>query len=569
MQTITHKVDFCVIGGGLAGICAAITAARHGVKTLIMQERPVFGGNASSEIRMWVCGAPGCMETGIVEELRLENLNRNPHVNFSIWDSILFEKVRFQENLTSLLNCSCQSAETEDNCIKSVTGWQMTTQTFHKVEAKYFADCSGDSILAPLSGAEFRIGREDKNEFSESLAHDNADRQTMGMSCLIQAREYDSPRKFVPPPWAHIYEEHEMTHRNHSVAGLQNFWWLELGGDQDSIADSETLRDELLKTAFGIWDHIKNRGDHHAENWELEWVGFLPGKRESRRCIGDHILNQNDMISGGNFPDTIAYGGWPVDDHHPAGFNHRGAPNRNIILDKIYGIPLRCLYSKNIKNLFFAGRNISTTHIGLSSCRVMATCATLGQAVGAAVCTAVENGYISPRETAQKHIREVQKILLDDDCYLPGFAREIPEICRRAKLSASGGDPEVLRNGIDRELDGNENFWHCQENSFVQYDFEKEQELHEVRIVFNSDLSRPHLNIRALYFLNDGTFSPPETLVEDFDIIADGKVIAQIKGNFQRLVKIPVSVKAKSLKLVIRKIRSNQTRCGVFSFDAR
>ena len=569
MQTITHKVDFCVVGGGLAGMCAAITAARHGVKTLIMQERPVFGGNASSEIRMWVCGAPGCLETGIVEELRLENLNRNPHVNFSIWDSILFEKVRFQENLTSLLNCSCQSAEMENNCIKSVTGWQMTTQTFHKVEAKYFADCSGDSILAPLSGAEFRIGREDKNEFSESLAHDNADRQTMGMSCLIQAREYDSPRKFVPPPWAHIYEEHEMTHRNHSVAGLQNFWWLELGGDQDSIADSETLRDELLKTAFGIWDHIKNRGDHHAENWELEWVGFLPGKRESRRCIGDHILNQNDMISGGNFPDTIAYGGWPVDDHHPAGFKHCGAPNRNIILDKIYGIPLRCLYSKNVKNLFFAGRNISTTHIGLSSCRVMATCATLGQAVGAAVCTAVENGYLSPRETAQNHTKEVQKLLLDDDCYLPGFAREIPEICRRAKLSASGGDPEVLRNGIDRELDGNENFWHCQENSFVQYDFEKEQELHKVRIVFNSDLSRPHLNIRALYFLNDGTFSPPETLVEDFDIIADGKVIAQIKGNFQRLVRIPVSVTAKSLKLVIRKTRSNQTECGVFSFDAR
>ena len=180
MQTIVHKVDFCVVGGGLAGMCAAIAAARHGVKTLIMQERPVFGGNASSEIRMWVCGAPGCLETGIVEELRLENLHRNPHVNFSIWDSILFEKVRFQENLTSLLNTSCQSVEMEGSSIKSVTGWQMTTQTFHKVEAAYFADCSGDSILAPLSGAEFRIGREGRDEFSESLAHDVADRQTMG-----------------------------------------------------------------------------------------------------------------------------------------------------------------------------------------------------------------------------------------------------------------------------------------------------------------------------------------------------------------------------------------------------
>jgi alkyl hydroperoxide reductase subunit AhpF len=188
MRTITHKVDFCVIGGGLAGMCAAITAARHGIKTLIMQERPVFGGNASSEIRMWVCGSPGCMETGLMEEFRLENLHRNTHVNFSVWDSILFEKVRFQENLESLLNCSCQSAEMEGSQIKSVTGWQMTTQCYHKVEAKYFADCSGDSILAPLTGAEFRIGREDQQEFGESLAQEKADTKTMGMSCLIQAR---------------------------------------------------------------------------------------------------------------------------------------------------------------------------------------------------------------------------------------------------------------------------------------------------------------------------------------------------------------------------------------------
>ena len=569
MQTITHKVDFCVIGGGLAGMCAAITAARHGIKTLIMHERPVFGGNASSEIRMWVCGAPGCLETGIVEELRLENLHRNTHVNFSVWDGILFEKVRFQENLTSLLNCSCQDAEMEDGKIKSVTGWQMTTQTYHKVEAKYFADCSGDSILAPLSGAEFRIGREDKNEFGESLAQDEADCKTMGMSCLIQAREYDSPRKFTPPPWANVYDEEDMKNRTHLVEGLENFWWMELGGEQDSIADTETLRDELLKVAFGVWDHIKNRGDHGADNWDLDWVGFLPGKRESRRCIGDHILSQQDMTSGKVFDDTVSYGGWPVDDHHPGGIKHQGEPNRNIILDKIYNIPLRCLYSKNVGNLFFAGRNISTTHIGLSSCRVMATCATLGQAVGAAVCTAVQNGGISPRETAQKHIREVQKILLDDDCYLPGFTREIPAICKKAALSASSGDPEVLRNGIDRELNGNENFWHCEENSFVQYDFGTEQKLEQIRVVFNSNLSRPHLNIRANYFKDAGIFTPPETLVEDFDIEADGKVIASIKGNFQRLVTIPVDVRAKTLKLVVKKVRANREKCGIFAFDAR
>ena len=134
-SSISLTADVCVIGGGMAGICAAVAAARHGAKVVLMQDRPVLGGNASSEIRMWVCGSPHQLETGLVEEFRLENLYRNTYVNFSVWDSILFEKVRFQENLTSLLNCSCLSAEMDGPRIRSVTGWQMTTQQFHKVEA--------------------------------------------------------------------------------------------------------------------------------------------------------------------------------------------------------------------------------------------------------------------------------------------------------------------------------------------------------------------------------------------------------------------------------------------------
>ncbi|MBR4663043.1 MAG: FAD-dependent oxidoreductase, partial [Lentisphaeria bacterium] len=418
METIVHRVQFCVIGGGLAGMCAAIAAARHGVKTLIMQERPVFGGNASGEIRMWVCGSPHQLETGLVEEFRLENLYRNTYVNFSVWDSILFEKVRFQDNLTSLLNCSCLAAEMDGAKIRSVTGWQMTTQQFHKVEADYFADCSGDSVLAPLTGAEFRLGREAQSEFGESLAQKEPDRKTMGLSCLIQARETSSPKKFIPPSWAYCYpDDSQLSHRGHRIEGTQNFWWMELGGEQDSIHDTEEIRDDLLKTAFGIWDHIKNHGDHGADNWELDWVGFLPGKRESRRYVGDYILHQADVQSGGRFDDTVAYGGWPIDDHHPGGLRYNGPPNINIVPKEPYGIPLRCLYSKNIENLWFAGHNISTTHTGLSSTRVMATCATLGQAVGCAVSAAVKNGNLPPRETASKHIREVQNLLMDDDCW--------------------------------------------------------------------------------------------------------------------------------------------------------
>jgi len=319
MKQITHHMDFCVVGGGLSGMCAAIAAARHGAKVALMQDRPMVGGNASSEIRMHVCGAHGenNRESGIIEEIELENHYRNPLRNYSIWDSILYEKVRFEPNITLLLNCSCNSLEMDGNRIVSVKGWQLTTETWHTVEAGLFADCSGDSILAPLSGAAFRVGREARAEFDESIEPEEADRRTMGMSCLIQARETDRPQPFVPPTWAYVYEtDEDLPRRGHDILNT-NFWWIELGGEQDSIHNTEATRDELLKIAFGVWDHLKNHGDHGAETWVLEWMGFLPGKRESRRYEGDVIMTQNDVRAEGRFEDLIAYGGWTMDDHHP------------------------------------------------------------------------------------------------------------------------------------------------------------------------------------------------------------------------------------------------------------
>ena len=569
IQTVTHKVQFCVVGGGLAGVCAAIAAARRGIKTLIMQERPVFGGNASSEIRMWICGTPFCQETGIIEELRLENLYRNPYANYSIWDSILYEKVKFQENLTSLLNCSCLDAQMDGDTIKSVTGWQMTTQQFHKVEAEFFADCSGDSILAPLTGAEFRIGREEATEFDESLGQEKPDRHTMGMSCLIQAREYDHPRKFIAPSWANVYPDDQSLKRGHKLDHSQNFWWMELGGDQDSIADTEEVRDELIKTAFGVWDHIKNRGEHQAEKWDIDFLGFLPGKRESRRMMGDHILCQKDVLSGGKFDDTVAYGGWPIDDHHPGGIRHTGSANRKIFPDGPYGIPLRCLYSKNISNLWFAGRNISASHVGLSSIRVMATCATMGQAVGTAVSVAAKYAVRHSREVLE-HIREVQQALLDDDCFLPGFKREIPEICRNAALVSNPNAPSsvALRNGIDREYDGMTNIWRSGAGDFVEYDFGKEVELHEIRLVFDSDLHRDERITLANYPQNAPEFTMPGTLMKSFELFADGESFLKVTDNHQRLVTIPVDLKVRKLMLMLHSSWEHRTS-GVFAFDAK
>lgn len=565
-ETVEHHVQFCVIGGGIAGMCAAIAAARHGLRTLIMQDRPVFGGNASSEIRMWICGAPKCLETGIVEELRLENLYRNTYPNYSVWDSILFEKIRFQENLISLLNCSCLDAVVENGRIRSVTGWQGTAQVYHKVKADYFADCSGDSILAKLSGADYRIGREARGEFGESLAPADSDRKTMGMSCLLQARETDSPKKFIPPAWADKYpDDNSFPERDHSLEKLQNFWWLEFGGNQDSIRDTEEVRDDLLKSVFGLWDHIKNHGDHGADNWILDWVGFLPGKRESRRCIGDYLLSQSDVLNNIHFDDTIAYGGWPIDDHHPDGFRHFGEPNTNIIPKQPYEIPARCLYSRNIENLLFAGRNISATHVALSSTRVMATCGTLGQAVGAIVFQAVRHGGLTPRAVCREHIRDIQDTLLEDDCWLLGRKRRVPELSLRAKLSAGSGNPEVLRNGIDRAFNGESNRWDCQVNSFAEYDFGSPVEIRKIRLVFDSDLNRPHLNMVSNYWKESETYTPPKTLVKSFHLEGDGKEIYRCAENHQRLVEIPVSCRVSSLRLCIDSLRDEIG--GVFAFD--
>lgn len=585
LNSTLHEVDFCVVGGGLAGMFAAISAARHGAKVALMQDRPVLGGNASSEIRMWVGGARHFQnrETGILEEICLENMYRNPYRNYSIWDSILYEKVKNQANITLLLNCSCNGAEMDGERIVSVRGWQTTTYTWHTVQASLFADCSGDSVLADLTGAEYRVGREASNEFGESLAPAVGDTKTMGLSCLIQARETDSARPYVPPNWAHVYESDEdLQHRPHSLEKTNtNYWWMELGGDQDSIGDTEELRDELLKVAFGVWDHIKNRGEHGADNWELDWVGFLPGKRESRRYVGDHMVCQDEVQLGGKYPDVVAYGGWGLDDHHPGGINHKGKPNVNIRLSAPYGLPYRSLYSRNISNLLFAGRNISVTHAALSSSRVMATCAMLGQAVGTAAAIAVEHRLL-PRGVYKEQLPKLQQRLLDDDCYLLSLVRTIPECSADAELTASVGDPSPLRNGFDRALDGVDNGWTGPvSDSWVQYRFAGPQKLTQMRFVFDSDLERvtcadDHTKRKFAMSCNvplhRQAFPLPKTMVKAFQILAlDGqewKTIYETDSNYQRLVRVPLDVTTTAIRFVPLACWGTE-QAHVFAWDVR
>ena len=563
---ISHHADLCVVGGGLAGMLTAIAAARRGVSVVLMQDRPMLGGNCSSEIRMWALGAHGNnnRETGILEEILLENMRRNPERSYAIWDTILYEKVVCEPNITLLLNCTCMQAETNDSRVLSVTGWQLTTYTFHNVAAKLFADCSGDSVLAPLTGAAFRMGRESRQEFGEDIAPEQADKKTMGLSCLLQARELDHKVEFVPPAFAYQYTEEDLAHRNHSLED-QNFWWIEIGGEDDAIAGAEAAREELLKIALGVWDHIKNRGNHGADNWELEFVGFLPGKRESRRYEGDHILTQNDVRAEGRFEDLIAYGGWSMDDHHPAGFYYRGEPTIYHQAPSPFGIPYRCLYSRSLENLFCAGRNISVTHAAMSSCRVMATCAILGQAAGTAAALCLENNIL-PRELYQRGVGRLQQALMEDDCYLPWHTREMPELTNNARISSSEGDPEVLRNGVDRPIGEKDNGLLLPFGGWVEYAWDEPSRVEEIRIVFDSDLNREQsvqgpqrpLDARRPMLCNRPIGYPPfpfpQTMTRAFRLEPYGEAgllwAKEITDNCQRLVRIPCGETGTCLRLI-------------------
>ncbi len=587
MREVTVDVDFCVVGGGMAGLSAAVGAARHGAKVALLQDRPVLGGNASSEVRMWICGAHSTghghahegqppaegdsHETGIIEEILLDNLWRNGHPSYSVWDSILYEKARFQEGLQLFLNTYVSEVETAPGegqpgfpaaagkRILSVTGRQMTNESRVTVKAKLFADCSGDGLLGALAGAEFRMGREARSEFGESIAPEKEDRHTMGLTCLIQAREADGPQRFTPPAWAYTYTtDGELPERGHRIEGLQNFWWIEVGGMGDSIHDAEENRDELLKITFGVWDHLKNHGDHGADNWVLDWVGFLPGKRESRRFVGDHILCQGDVErEGRHFEDIVGYGGWTMDDHFPEGFYKKEAGTIFHPAPSPYGIPYRSLYSRNVDNLFFAGRNISATHTALSSSRVMATCSTLGQAVGTAAAIACRDG-LSPRGVYEGRLAELKQFLMEDDCYLPFNRREVNELTKSARLSASRGDPEQLRNGLDRRIGADRNSWDALPGDWVAFDFGRPVALSSVRLVFDSDLSRTTRNMPSYYAKGTSGFVVPPGLLRSFAIeakAADGsewRTVAEVQDNHQRLVRLPLGLTASGLRFTAR-----------------
>ena len=525
--------EFLVVGGGLSGICAALAAARKGVRTVLIQDRPVLGGNASSEIRMHICGAdyhmsrPNARETGILEEILLENKRRNPTMNYPIFNSILWEKVRFQENLSLYLNTYMAEVSCQDGRILSVDAYQMTTEKKFRFFSQLFMDATGDGTLGMKAGAAYRLGREGRAEFGESLAPDQQDNCTMGSSLMFQARDMGMPVHFEKPVWARTFTEEQLKHRDHQLL-TSGYWWIELGGnDLRVIEDGETIRDELQKSVFGMWDHIKNAPGHGAENMDLVWVGSLAGKRESRRLEGDYLLNQKDCSEGRIFEDAVAYGGWPMDIHTTSGLEMEDdVPTVWNQVKDVYTIPYRCLYSRNIENLFLGGRAISCTHVAFSSSRVMGTCAVAGQAAGTAAAIAIEK-KCTPREVGQ-HIHQLQQTLLRDDCHIPGFVnQDEKDLMRTAQISASdwdrGYEPELAANGRSREDENSSNCWQADMEKGVcpelTADFGREKVIREIRIKFDSNLSReitPSINDEVLARQE---MKSPSELVDNYEVI--------------------------------------------------
>lgn len=423
--------DLVVVGGGVTGCVAVIAAARLGLRVALLQNRPVLGGPSGSETcpnadGSFLRGASdytnaNARECGILEELRLEARYRKSVGYEQHWSILLREWVEREPNIDLRMNTEVFEVEASDGSIKSVTGRTLGSEITLRYRAPLFIDCSGDSFVGYAAGAEYRHGREAASEYGESLAPEKADNKTMGSTIGFRAIDTGSPVPFEPPSWAmKLHGEEHFRFRPHDNV-RQGYWWLEYGGELDTIGDNEAIYRKLLSILFGVWDHIKNHGDHGAENLAIEWIASIPCKRESRRLIGDHILTQGDIENKVDFPDAIAYGGWPFDLHPPEGFFAEGHPGFTppFVFPGIYKIPYRCLYSRNISNLLMAGRNISATHVALGTTRVMATCALLGQAAGTAAVLCHRYNML-PMELGKHKIGELQELLGREDSVLPG-----------------------------------------------------------------------------------------------------------------------------------------------------
>ena len=580
MQQHVLDVDVVIAGGGMAGVCAAIAAARQGAKVVLVQDRSVLGGNASSEVRMHVVGADcsggrkGWRESGILEELRLEDTYRNPERCYPFWDVLLYEKVIAEPNITLLLDTDVVGVEMESDPggelqrpprterlyeftgprgarIKAARAVRQLTQDEFILRAKVFCDCTGDGRLGYEAGADFRIGRESKSMHGETLAPDQDDVYTLGSSILFTSRKTDKPVPFVPPPWARRFNPDHIGVGRRINSWEYGFWWFEWGGQHDTIKDNCTkIRHELLAVVLGAWDVVKNSGKYpDAANWTLDWIGAIPGKRESRRFLGPLILTEQDILTSRVFEDEVALGGWAIDLHPIQGIDAVTEPPFTPTRSKnVYGIPLRCYFSRNIENLFMGGRLISATHVAFASTRVMATCSVGGQAIGTAAAWCARDG-ITPAQMIERRlpVLALQQELLKNDVTLPNV-RPGRTAVHDARIACSSEKPEApadnIRSGITRDQFTSAgkvvktHAWHSQPlesgEQWVQLSWDSPVTLSEIHLTFDSGFSRPLMISPQESIVRRTVRGPQPETVRDYRVEIDGQTVLTITGNYQR-----------------------------------
>jgi len=403
--------DLVVIGGGYSGMGAALSAARMGLTVALVQDRPVLGGNGSSEIRVW---AMGLIRRGkyprigeIVEEF-CDHAKKSPGSYEEFGDTKKEQVVRAEPNIELFLNTHAFAVERDGTRIRSVTCLDTRTSRELRLTGRFFCDATGHATIGHLAGADTVM--EPKGR--------------MGMSNMWAWAEADAPQEFPTTPWALPLTMADFPYpRDH-----HGQWFWESGFDKDPLSDAEGIRDWNLRAVFGAWNAMKNGdgADKHATA-VLTWVAAIGGPRESRRILGDVVLTQDDIVGKKEFPDGCVPSTWSIDLHYPKEQYAKKFPDNPFIsiavhdrrVDRTYGypVPYRCFYSKDVENLFMAGRCISVDHQALGTVRVMKTCGMMGEVVGKAASVAIKHGT-NPRGVYEKHWGEMDELLK-----LPGKAR--------------------------------------------------------------------------------------------------------------------------------------------------
>ena len=541
--------DLIVAGAGVAGVVAAITAARYGLKTALINDRPLLGGNAAEEANVNLEGAAhrGRHETGIVLEIK-----NYRHHHKCTWSEAFLHFADAEENLTVFSDTLITQAHTENNRITQIEAIHTHTLKNYRFSAPYYVDATGDGWLGYYAGAAYRIGREAKFQHRESFAPENADGNTMsGCATLIskhltdtlcgyQACDTGAPVQFHAPGWAFKMPEGDNLGRKPDRLDV-GAWWMEMPGDYDDVFENEYTRDNMLRMAAGYFDWLKNSWPDRekAANYALTALGTYNAKRESRRLMGDHILTENDYTEGTSFPDAVCYSGWAIDVHHIKGIF--SGPGGKYAVSKrvpITPIPFGALYSKNIKNLMMAGRCISVSHLGLGPIRVMLTGGTMGQAVGTAayLCKLYSQ---DPRDICRQHIQQLQQLLLKDGMSIPGILHaDENDLARCSTVTATsfapGGDPSNVLNDRMQRQDGDDYAWISKDPmpQSITLHFDRVKTVQQVRITLDIPFDQYKYGYMAQ--------PVPQTLITDLtlSVLTENgwQDTATVTHNIQRLI---------------------------------